>query len=289
MRYVYSLIRYVPDPISGEFVNVGAIVGSDESSEWQVRQVDNPARARRLDERGSLPAVWSFIDKLGREVDAHEEAIARPKLEEQPLLSEAWLADVYARHHNIVQLSAPSPIVAASATEALDDIFGQLIVDPERHSGGDTSKHAALAAVRRAYRQAGLQNDVHERVIMHAGDHRQRIDFAVANGRVVQLAQTWSFRVGDLDALAQSVRAWGFTVQAAKRDGGSIEVDGRSVSIPRDVDVTVVVVPAEDDVRSDDIEDAKAVFRDVGAVTLDIGDADQAAAAASSRLAPASA
>ena len=49
MKHVYSLIRYVPDPVRGEFINVGAIAGCDESSEWEIRQVANPARARRID------------------------------------------------------------------------------------------------------------------------------------------------------------------------------------------------------------------------------------------------
>ena len=28
MRYVYSVVRFVPDPIKGEFVNVGLIAGT---------------------------------------------------------------------------------------------------------------------------------------------------------------------------------------------------------------------------------------------------------------------
>lgn len=58
-------------------MNVGAVVGSEESSEWAVRQVDNPLRARHLDERGTLPAVFAFIDRVGREIDAYEEIIVR--------------------------------------------------------------------------------------------------------------------------------------------------------------------------------------------------------------------
>ena len=51
MRYVYSLVRFVPDPARSEFVNLGAIVGSEEYSEWESRQVENPKRARDIDER----------------------------------------------------------------------------------------------------------------------------------------------------------------------------------------------------------------------------------------------
>jgi Protein of unknown function (DUF3037) len=245
MKHMYCVIRYVPDPIRGEFVNVGAIAGSDDSSEWEVRQVDNPARARRLDERRTLPAVWSFIDHLGRLVDAHEEAIEKPKVGVEALLSEGWLQDLYASHRNIVQLSPPAPIVAETAAEALDEVFAQLIVDPEPHRGGENTKHPALAAVRRAYREAGLAKNrqLYERVVVHAGDHRERLDFAVANGRVVQLTQTWSFRVVDQDALAESVRAWGWTIRAVKDGGGTISIGERELEVPSDVDLEVVVIP----------------------------------------------
>ena len=53
MRHVYSMVRFVPDSARGEFINVGANVGSEESSEWQVWQIENPKRARFIDERGT--------------------------------------------------------------------------------------------------------------------------------------------------------------------------------------------------------------------------------------------
>ena len=286
MKHVYSVIRYVPDPVRGEFINVGAIAGSDESSEWEIRQVDNSARARRLDERGSLPAVWAFIDQLGHEIDTHEQAIERPKLEEPHLLTEAWLEDLHRRHHNIVQLSPPAPILADSAGEALDEIFAQLIVDPEPHRGGENTKHPALAAVRRAYRAAGLEKarDVHERVVIHAGDHRERLDFAVANGRAVQLTQTWSFRVADQDALAESVRAWGWTINAVKQGGGTIDVGDREIEVPNDVDVAVVLIPPVGDASTEALDDARGVFTQLEARTIDLDHAEEIAAVASDRL-----
>ena len=46
-KYIYSVLRFVPNPASGEFVNIGAIVGSDENGEWELRTVENAKRARQ--------------------------------------------------------------------------------------------------------------------------------------------------------------------------------------------------------------------------------------------------
>ncbi len=45
MRYEYSILRFVPDPVRGEFVNVAAIVRSDDSEEWRLRVVENSRRS----------------------------------------------------------------------------------------------------------------------------------------------------------------------------------------------------------------------------------------------------
>src|SRR5487761_1117631 len=129
MRFVYSLIRFVPDPARGEFVNVGAIVGSEESSEWQSRQVDNLVRARAIDEHKSLDAVWSFLDRIGRQIDDYDRS-QHTLFDSGPALSEDWLHQEFIEHRNVVQLSPPAPMVASSADEALDRIFDQMVIDP---------------------------------------------------------------------------------------------------------------------------------------------------------------
>jgi len=129
VRYIYSLIRFVPDPARGEFVNVGAIVGSEESSEWQVRQIENPKRARAIDENASLDAVWSFIDRVGVDIDNFE-AAAQSLFGPDVELTEDWLWRLHADHQNIVQLSAPVPMVAESADEALESVFDLMVLDP---------------------------------------------------------------------------------------------------------------------------------------------------------------
>jgi hypothetical protein len=277
MRFVYSLIRFVPDPARGEFVNVGAVVGSDESSEWEVRQVENPVRARALDDRSALDAVWAFIDSVGNQIDEFEQGSASlfgPSIE----LSEDWLERLYRDHQNIVQLSAPTPMVADSADEALERIFDLLVLDPAQRKYRFRKKHAALAALRAAYSTHAIQKgrDLRERVVLETPHHRERFDFAVTNGRALQLTHTWSFQVPDQDALSEQIKAWGWTVGDARSNGGQIAApDGSIFSVETDIDIEVVFVPPASGQEAPALAEAQNVFAslDVTAVALDDADA----------------
>lgn len=266
MRFVYSLVRFVPDPARGEFVNVGAIVGSEESSEWQVRQVENPVRARTLDESNSLDAVWTFLDRVGSSIDEYEAAVDQlfdPSVE----LSEVWLDRLHADHRNLVQLSQPAPMVADSAEEALDRVFELAILDPAQRRYVFQKKHTALAAVRKAYKERSIRKgeDFIERVQITTQHHRGRVDFAVVNGRALQLTHTWSFQIPDQAGLADQVRAWGWIMHDAQRGGGvAIGRQGREYAVAEDVDIEVVYIPPLDHHPLDAYEGALDVFDTLG-------------------------
>lgn len=273
MRFVYSLIRFVPDSARGEFVNVGAIVGSEESSEWEVRQVENPVRARALDNRNSLGAVWTFIDRLGNQIDEFEHgsmSLFGPSVE----LSEEWLERVYRDHQNVVQLSTPTPMVADSADEALERVFDLLVLDPAQRKYRFRNKHAALAALRTAYSSRAIQKgrDLRERVILETAHHRERFDFAVTNGRALQLTQAWSFQVPDQDGLSEQIKAWGWTVRDARDSGGRVaSPDGTTYDVGVDIDIEVVYVAPIQGQDAPALTEAQNVFAalDVTAVSLD--------------------
>jgi hypothetical protein len=262
MRFVYSVVRFVPDPARAEFVNVGAIVGSEDSSEWQLRQIDNPVRARAIDDRRALDVVWSFLDRVGRDIDEYETATER-LLFDGVELSEAWLERLFIDHRNVVQLSQPTPMIASSADEALDRVFEQLVIDPAQRKYRFQKKHTALAAVRNAYREYGIRRgtNLRERVMLETEHHQERFDFAVTDGHVLQLTQTWSFQVPDQEFLGEQVKAWGWTVRDVQQHGAMATVtDGSTFGVERDVDVAVVFVPPKPDQDAPALRDARNVF-----------------------------
>lgn len=119
MRYVYSLVRFVRSPARGEFLNVGAIAGSEEAGQWQIRQAQN-SRLELNDDK-ALVALRHFWTRVSQDIDEHPDE-----------LSEAWLQQLHADSRNIVQLSAPIPMVASSAEAALDRVFASLVALDKR-------------------------------------------------------------------------------------------------------------------------------------------------------------
>ena len=262
MRFVYSLVRFVPDPASGEFVNVGALAGSEESSEWAIRQVANPERARRLGPAAALDAIWSFLGSIGDSIDKHQRALESlfpGDLE----LDEKWLARLHRDYRNVIQLSYPAPMVAESAEDALDRIFELMIVDPSQRQHRFRRKNEILAAVRRAYREKELSKDedVKERVVLSTAHYQELFDFAVTNGEVVQLTHSWSFQFPDQELLARQIKSWGWTVRNTRDSGGVVRTrDGQQFDVAQDIDVEAVYILPEREQQDSAFSEACSVF-----------------------------
>src|SRR5262245_41510303 len=111
MRYVYSLVRFVPDPFRGELVNVGAIVGSEATGEWDIVQVSNMRRARAIQEHVSyVKAVADFMDHYGALLDPWSGSTGDGEDSDPAegggfMPTEGWLTEMYATNRSVVQLS----------------------------------------------------------------------------------------------------------------------------------------------------------------------------------------
>lgn len=265
MKFTYSVVRYVPDPGRGEYVNVGAIVGSELTSEWDVQQVGNTERARRLGSANTVSAALDFLTRVGDDIDAFASKVDT-LFPSDIELSEQWLLRLYEEHQNIVQLSRPTPMVAESLGAAMDVVLNEFILEPAQRRFGFLKKHVALGALRQAYARRGILKGqlLAERVRLQTPNFHTQMDFAVANGVVAQLTQAWSFQLPDQDALAEQVKAWGWSVSELRQEGGRVELrtPQRSLVVPPDVDVRVVYVPPDQNRMA--FDQARAVFERVG-------------------------
>lgn len=271
MRYVYSIVRFVPDPVRGEFVNIGMIVGSEETDEWQLRLVDNMKRARALDGQGILSSVWRYVTELETRLDLFEEAVEASE-EPSERISEKWLEKLWEDFGNVVQLSRPAPLDTDSIIAAFDLLFPQFIIDPESRRYNFQKKNVATAALRRAYREYGLQKgaNLFETPTVSGRHHRERFDFAVANGNAVQLTHTFSFQLPDKEKLAEDIKAWAFTVEDIRTSGGNAVKDARQVQVPADVPIAIAYVPPSDQSGAIALDEAMRAFERVRAEAFPI-------------------
>jgi len=282
VTYRFSLLRFVPDPARGEFINIGAIAGDDSGVDWSLRLVSNLARANRLDDKGTLGAALAFAATIEARIEALDQL---PGFGEP--ISLQWLETTSAEMQNIVQLSEPTPVVATSAEDALDLVFEELIVDPAARRFRFFKKYRAVSQLRAAYTEVEIPDEaVDKSVRVTTSRYSDSFDFGIHNGRLVQLAKCWSFQLPGQDALAEEVKAWAWVVEHLKELGGEASIDGRLYEIAGDgdLDVAVVYVPPVGLEPRLAFDQAQAAFADLGVTAVPGEDASRVAAEAAGRL-----
>jgi hypothetical protein len=285
MSYSYSLLRFVPDPARGEFVNFGLLVGDDEAKDWELRLIQNYRRAKALDDRGVLTLALSFADRLETHIQALENL---PETAAVLPISTELISRLSTEMLNVVQITAPTPIVAATAAEALDVLAEEMLVDPAARRYRFQKKHRAIADTRRAYRRHHVPPEsLEERAPVASGAYDGMFDFAVFNGGVVQLVHCWSFQLPNQDELAEQVKAWAWVVRSLREHGGVLRVPGREVEVPQgdQIEIAAVAVPPMDGQEDTHAyEEARAAFAETGVRELPPEEADELGARAAERL-----
>jgi hypothetical protein len=280
MTYSFSLLRFVPDPARGEFVNIGAIAGDEDGGDWELRLVSNLRRARAIDSSGALPAAMALVTALQERLPEDDQQGAEFTLGELRLLA--------GELNNILQVTTPGRVVASDATDALDRVCADLLLDPALQPGQRYRNQAtARGATKRAYRSAQVPDfALASRVDVHAARSHGVFDFAVHNGEAVQLAKCYSFELPDQQSLARDIAAWAWLSFEVRTHGATfVTSGGTEVEAPRELSIACVYVPpvAGGDVTA--FEEASHVFDELKIDAWPAGSADNVAVIASQRLA----
>ncbi len=274
MAHRFSLIRFVPDAARGEFVNIGALAGDDETGDWELRVIQNFTRAKAIDTQGHLGAALAFLANLEASIAAIGQIDGT---EEAEPMSVGLLERMSVEMRNLVQLTAPSPLVADSASGALDRIFAELLVDPAGRRFRFDKKTRAVSSTLAAYRHREIPEDsIRRRVAVSAGAFADDFDFAIVNGEALQLVQCWSFQLPNQADLAEEIRAWAWMVHELKTRGGLVQAGPQELEIPGDaVEIAAVYVePAKDQAVSHAFDEAQAVFEEVDVVGVPYSQAE---------------
>lgn len=267
-RYVYSIIRCLPYPRTGEFVNYGAIAGDPSTGDWDIRHLSRTTdRIRKFAGISALETANTFMLRLGNEIDAR-----RALMEDGgPPLDEEWLLEMHNDHRSVIQLSPPAPILADNTRDALDLVFEYLINDPvTQPRPTSVTKYALTSRLRDVYRRVDIDPSlVRQRPHIFVGEHvNYTLDFAIANGHAVQLTQAWSFRRSGLDEVSMQVKAWGYALERLRHGESARVVDKTNdqvSTIDRNVDLQVVVASPETAEQKRVYAEAREVFDSLSA------------------------
>jgi hypothetical protein len=243
----FSIVQYVPDPVTDERINIGVVV-VDESDRVQGRFLRD---WRRVREFGGTDV--KFLQAFAREIE--DLASSQPHLLIDPLaLTRDVLDAAPERWHNALQLT-PFRASTLDADALLEQIGGRFLKERvPRARGRDRRAAASIAAnqLMEAVRGEGARRPeryVQRNVEIEGKHDDHHLDVALANGTVRLGALGLSFESRTPNDLQREIRATAWTLD---------DVAGAS-----DIPLAVVVLPPKS--RSKNYEHATDLFTDLGA------------------------
>jgi hypothetical protein len=140
----FQLIRYVPDPIRNEFVNIGVLLRGGEQSE--LRFTRDWGRVQCLDPNADTEMLEALEIEIGHRLHAQADRHPREIMD----LLEASLS-------NGVQITERKGYLAETFPAGLEELM-QLYVDPPRKERGRarSERDSLLSEMRKRFEQAGV-------------------------------------------------------------------------------------------------------------------------------------
>jgi Protein of unknown function (DUF3037) len=207
----FQLIRYVPDPVKNEFVNIGVVLRAGEQS--MLRFTRDWGRVRCLDP----DADTQMLEAL--EIEVGHRLRTQPANHPRPIL--AQLQDSLS---NGLQITETKAYLAETFLAGLEDLMRLYVDTPRRERSQRRSGRSALVAIMRTrFEEAGVWTLMRKQIAAadytKAGDPL-RLDCGYRNG-VVKMFQAVSLETDAVDAKllafsAQSLREGVFRVEKAE-------------------------------------------------------------------------
>jgi Protein of unknown function (DUF3037) len=186
-RCEFSLIRYVPDPVKNEFVNIGVLLRS-EDARAAVRFTRDWSRVRCVDPDADTTMLEALEGEIGR------------RLAEDPGTGVASLEDALS---NAVQLSESKACLAESFATELESLMALYVQTAKRKRETRRTGRAALQArMRTEFERTGVWELMQRRIsaarYTRPGDPL-RIDCGYRPNGVVRMFQAVSL-AGDMES-----------------------------------------------------------------------------------------
>jgi hypothetical protein len=144
-RCEFQLIRYVPDPVRNEFVNIGVLLRAAEGGQTMLRFTRDWARVRCLDPDADTQMLEALEIEVGQ------------RLESQPANPRPITAVLEESLSNGLQITESKAYLAETFLAGLEDLMGLYVDSPRRERSQRRGGRAALlAAMRTRFEEAGV-------------------------------------------------------------------------------------------------------------------------------------
>ena len=173
----FQLIRYVPDPVKNEFVNIGVLLRAAEGGRQALRFTRDWGRVRCLDPEADTQMLEALEIEIDHRLQSQSAEHPRPILS----LLETSLS-------NGLQITASKAYLAESFIAGLEDLMRLHVETPKRERSQRRGARTALVAtMRRRFEEAGVWTLMRKQIAAAKytipGDPL-RIDCGYTNGKM---------------------------------------------------------------------------------------------------------
>jgi hypothetical protein len=206
MSSLYSIIRYVPDPVAQEFVNIGIVTWDGDGI--RCRFIDNWARVQSFGNEDI-----KFLRELSRNIEAAAaRQLSLAGINEKPPLSIEALEKMIGTWGQSVQFAEPRGSTK-DATALLADVAPLFLRSPRRRSERVRTRATAVKeaatilidAVRQRRPPEEADKLVKTRELIAGRLEQHRLDVALANGHLMAGIQAISFEISESEHLEKEI------------------------------------------------------------------------------------
>jgi hypothetical protein len=218
MTSKYSVIQFVPNPVTDERINIGVLAFSEE--EVEVRFTSNWIRVRRF-----AGDDISFLKELVAEIESAASAnLVLPGFERGPRLNERLIEEMIGEWANSVQFTEARASLK-SVKDLIKNISTQFLIQPVQHEREYRDRMTAVKIAKIYARNAleekmGKEKAAHLLHTQHDVDGKygpHTFDAVIANGVPYAVLQAVSFELPLASELDQSVDALAFKISDVRQ------------------------------------------------------------------------
>jgi hypothetical protein len=212
----FQLIRYVPDPVKNEFVNIGVLLRSSEGEQTVLRFTRDWGRVRCLDPDADTQMLEALEIELGHRLRSQPADHPKPII----ALLEASLS-------NGLQMTETKAYLAETFLAGLEDLMRLYVDTPRRERKQRRGGRSAVQAMMRTrFEEAGVWTLMRKQIAAahytKPGDPL-RIDCGYRNG-VVKMFQAISLESDAVDAKLLAFSARGLSAGVERIEKARLEL-----------------------------------------------------------------